>query len=118
MCLSRRSWRKLHAATLFVLVTVVILLWVNVIVRVGAQSQDTINATVAEQARWNAVRIDRLEAHQEAVDGKVDKINWMLGVLSAQLIMEIIKFWHARTGSASSERPPRINERRSSERDD
>lgn len=103
--------RQLRAAA------VLVLLYLTAAQLVDAQSQDTINATLAEQMHMNAIRLDRLESQQDKTEVKVDKINWILGVLSAQLIMELIKLWHSRSGN-NAEHPPRIYERRSFDRED
>lgn len=117
MCLRRRTLRKAKAYILLILLGMVFLAWSNAGAASNQQTQDTINATLSEQTHMNMARLDRLESQLEKTETKVDKINWILGVLSAQLIMELFKLWHGRTGSGS-ERPPRIYERRTFERDE
>lgn len=108
MCFKRRTWLTLKVWGLLVfLVMIAIVWWTDAY---AAQSQDSINATLVEQMHWNARRLD-------AVEGKVDKINYVLGVLSAQLFIKIIELWHARTGSGSPH-PPKLLERRSFNRHD
>lgn len=115
MCLRRRTWARLRTFATGVLFFLVALLWVTGLA-IG-QSQDGINATLNEKMLNNAWRLGQVETRLEHLESKLDRVNWVLGVLSAQLFIKLLELWHRKTGGGA-EHPPSIRERRSNDDDD
>lgn len=107
MCLTRRTWGRVHGGMLLLLCTVMLVGWGRILF--ALQSQDGINATLSEQMQENRTRIARLEGWQEKVDERLSRLTWLTGAASGPLILEVFKYL---IRSRRPEKPNRINERR------
>lgn len=108
MCFRPRTWMRLRILVFLILFLTAMALWSW---GMSAQSQDGINAGLAERMNNNTWRILQLESRMAAVEALTGKMNWMLGVLCGQLGLKLIELWRARPGT--QEAVPSIRERRS-----
>lgn len=114
MCLQRRTWMRLRIWAFIILFGVSLVLFLSnwgwsMGLALAGQSQDGINAVASERIANNMWRLDQMGVRVSVLEGKVDKINWLLGMLSAQLFIKLLELWHKRPGS---QHPPSIRERR------
>ena len=99
---------KLRIGAFAVLLIIGLWMWLSSLV--SGQTQDSINATAAERIANNVWRIAQVEARLGMVEEKLSRLNWVLGMLSTQILIKLLELWHKRPGHHTP--PPSIRERR------